>query len=168
MLRIPTTITSTRKYVAKPSTISMPPQAVPGLVWAYTAPPIAASSAKMLKWPKANEARLCRIGSSTINAVPITVRMISGRKRMRSVAVAPKLTGMRYLRRSARLLSRLLSRLFSQLDPFRHVDVGLFQHARGGLAHRRQETLRVNSHPHHHHDQRHNRRPFAQPQVRHI
>src|ERR1039457_3275607 len=157
MLRIPTTITSTRKYVAKPSTISMPPKAVPGLVWAYTAPPIAASNAKMLKWPKANEARLCRIGSSTISAVPITVRMISGRKRTRSVALAPKLAGMRYLRRPRRILSRLLS----QLHPFRHVDVGLFQHARRGLAHRRQETLRVNSHPHHHHDQRHNSRPFA-------
>src|ERR1017187_10348510 len=76
----------------------MPPNAVPGLVWAYTAPPIAASSAKMLKWPNACEARLCRRGSSTINAVPITVRMISGRNRTRSVALAPKLTGMRYLR----------------------------------------------------------------------
>src|ERR1017187_7233077 len=156
MLRIPTTITSTRKYVAKPSTTSMPPNAVPGLVWAYTAPPIAASSAKMLKWPKAYEARLCRIGSSTINAVPITVRMISGRKRMRSVALAPKLAGMRYLRVPA------------QFDPFRHVDVGLLQHPRRGLAHRRQETLRVNSHPHHHYDEWHNRRPFAQPQVRHM
>src|ERR1039458_7252830 len=156
MVRIPTTITSTRKYVAKPSTISMTPNAVPGLVWAYTAPPMAAASAKMLKWPKAYEARLCRTGSSTINAVPITVRMISGRNRMRSVALAPKLAGMRHLR------------LLAQFHPFRHVDVGLFQHARGGLAHGRQETLRVNSHPHHHHDQRHNRRPFAQPQVRHI
>src|ERR1039458_3729121 len=160
MLRIPTTITSTRKYVAKPSTISMPPKAVPGSLCAYTAPPIAASSAKMLKCPNAYEARLCRIGSSTINAVPITVRMISGRKRTRSVALAPKLTGMRHLRLPARLLS--------QFHPFRHVDVGLFHHARGGLAHRRQETLRVHSHPHHHHDQRHNRRPFAQPHVRHM
>src|ERR1035438_2694873 len=86
----------------------------------------------MLKWPKAWEARLCRTGSSTINAVPITVRMISGRKRTRSVALAPKLTGMRYLRRPARLLS--------QFHPLRHIDVGLFQDARRSLAHRRQET----------------------------
>src|ERR1035441_5368905 len=156
MQRIPTTITSTRKYVAKPSTISMPPKAVPGSLCAYTAPPIAASSAKMLKCPNAYEARLCRIGSSTINAVPIAVRMISGRKRTRSVALAPKLAGMRYLR------------LPAQFHPLRHVDVGLFQHARRSLAHRRQETLRVNTHPHHHHDQRHYRRPFAQPQVRHV
>ena len=89
MVRIPTTSTSTRKNVAKPSTINMPPKAGPACEFAYTAPPMAATRVAMLKWPKACEERRWRIGSSTISSVPITVRIVSGRKRIRSAALNP-------------------------------------------------------------------------------
>src|SRR5580658_8334721 len=53
-------------------------------------PPI---SARMLMCPKAFDQRLLRTGSSTINSVAKTLRIISGRKRIASVELKPMLTG---------------------------------------------------------------------------
>src|ERR1039458_4061830 len=98
MVRMPTTITSARKNVAKPSTTIMPPKAGPSCVYAYTVAPSAATRATMLIWPKAFEDRLWSTGSRTIRSVPMTVRTISGRMRIRSAEVGPRSAGMRDLR----------------------------------------------------------------------
>src|ERR1019366_6753974 len=57
--------------------------------------PSAGASASRLRCPKAFDERLWRSGSSTIIKVPITVRMISGRKRRASCGLKTKtgLTG---------------------------------------------------------------------------
>src|SRR5690349_17130064 len=99
---------------------------------------MAASSDRMLRWPNALEERRCNTGSSTISTVPMMVRIISGRKRIMSAVFTKLLTGTGSLR----------SRPELHLEG--HIDLGLAQHARGSLAHRRQECLRINAHPHHH------------------
>src|ERR1039457_3792440 len=95
MVRMPTTITRTRKKVAKPSTMSMPPKAGPPMEYAWTLAPSAAASASREMWPKAFDERLWMSGSSTVSRVPMTVRMISGRKRRASCGLKRKtgLTG---------------------------------------------------------------------------
>src|ERR1035437_7814674 len=120
---------------------------------------MAATRAAMLKWPKACDPRRWRIGSSTIISVPITVRIVSGRKRMRSEALNPKLAGIGGLRWHPRRM------LHSHLEW--HVHQRLLQHARGGPADGWQERLRIDAHPHHHRDERNYHRPFAQGEVGH-
>src|SRR5437588_3705247 len=97
MVMIPTAITSTRKNVANPSTISMPPKAGPEWRYAHQAPPSAATRVSRLRWPKASDEPLWISGSSTIRSVPITIRMISGKKRMASRELKTKLPGTRHL-----------------------------------------------------------------------
>src|SRR5579872_1561300 len=104
-------------------------------------------------WPKALEERRWITGSRTMSSVPITVRMISGRKRTRSPGFKKLLTGTRHLR------------LGPGLHLEGHIDLGLAQHTRGGLADRRQERLRIDAHPHHHGDQRNDDGPFAEIQI---
>src|ERR1039458_2175507 len=100
---------------------------------------MAASRAAMLKWPKACDPRRLRIGSSTISNVPITARIVSGRKRMRSEGLNPKLAGIGGLRWHPRRM------LHAHLEW--HVHLGLLQHARGGPADGRPERLRIGAPP---------------------
>src|ERR1700723_3799718 len=64
-------------------------------------PPI---SARMLMCPNAFGQRLLSTGSSTINSVAQTLRIISGRKRIASVELKPMLTGTSNLRIEAGLI----------------------------------------------------------------
>src|ERR1019366_7450882 len=120
--------------------------------------PSAAASASWLRCPKAFDERLWRSGSSTIIKVPMTVRMISGRKRRASCGLKTK-TG---LAGTGDL--RALRRWWA-LHPVGDVHVGLFQYAIGDSADTDQESLRVHAHPHHHDDEREDGRPFAGPEI---
>src|SRR6266568_826608 len=112
-------------------------------------------SASRLMWPNAFDERRWITGSSTISSVPITMRMISGRKRRASCELNTGLTGTGDLR-GLRLC---------QLNPIRYVDVGLFQNACRVLADGWQEALREDAHPHHHDDERNDRRPLPEVHV---
>src|ERR1035441_4768740 len=96
--------------------------------------PSAPASASRLRCPKALDARLWISGSSTIIKVPITVRMISGRKRRTSSGLKRK-TG---LAGTGDLRGRRCGR---DLHPIGDVHVGLFQYARGVLTHGCEEAL---------------------------
>src|ERR1039457_6117014 len=113
----------------------------------------------MAKLPKNFESRLLISGSSTIMAVPITVRMISGRKRIRSVELTRLAAIVRLQYHGMALLN-----FYADGD----IEAGLIEHSRGRLSHRLQEALRVNAHPHHHQNQRNNSRPLAQFHVWHV
>src|SRR5689334_6485168 len=151
---MPTDITSTRKKVANPSTDSIPPNAAPACAaYALTEATIAAISANRLNVPKTGDERRCTRGSMTISSVPTTVRMISGRNRIRSAELKLGLMGTAGLR--ALLQDRTL-----QLNPERHVDVRLVEQPGSCLPYRVEEGFGVNAHPEHHDDQRHNRGPL--------
>src|ERR1017187_10437639 len=97
--------------------------------------------------PKAFDERLWIRGSSTMRRVPMTVRMISGRKRRASCGLKRKtgLTGTGKLRGLPRC---------QYMRPRRDVHLGLFQYARGDLADGREEGLWVYAHPARHDDER--------------
>src|SRR3954454_11971998 len=156
IVRMPTARQSTRKKVANPSTISILPNAGPACWYAATDPAIAAASPSRLKCPNACDERLPMIGSSTINSVPIAVRMISGRKRIRSPGFIPKLAGIGGLRRGR------------NLHVEGNVHLSLLEHLRVDLLDRLEKGPREHAHPHHHHHQRHKRRPLADIQVGHM
>src|SRR5664280_3016582 len=111
--------------------------------------------------PKAFDERLWIRGSSTMSRVPMTVRMISGRKRRASCGLKRKtgLTGTGDLRDL---------RCCRYMHPVGDVHVGLLQYARGVLADGREEALRVHAHPHHHDDEGKDRRPFAEIEIRDV
>src|ERR1035438_3125211 len=90
--------------------------------------------------------------------VPIAVRMISGRKRIRSVGLNMGLTGTAHLR----------ARGTAEIDPVGYIDLGLFEHVGGGLADWVEERFRVDAHPDHHGDQRNDDYPLAQVEVGHV
>src|ERR1700676_856888 len=123
-----------------------------------TMPPI---NARMAMCPKAFELRLFSSGSSTIRSVAAIVRMISGRKRSVSTRLKAALAGMRHLR-------VLIGLRPCQLNPDRHIHLGLFEHARGRFADRGQERLRVNAHPNHHRDQGNYGGPLAGFKIEHV
>src|SRR5215472_17225234 len=100
-------------------------------------------SARIERFPNALERRLFSSGSSTIRSVAAMVRMISGRKRIVSAMLKPGLTGTRDLRTGT-------GRRTFQLDPDWHIGLRLLEDTGGGLADRRQERLRIDSHPDHH------------------
>src|SRR4249919_3008372 len=104
----------------------MPPNAGPPMVKAYTLAPRAANRANRLMCPKASDERLLIKGSSTISRVPITVRMISGRKRRASCGLNSELTSMGDLRSDR---PGGLSHQGSQPHPVGDVHVGLLQYA---------------------------------------
>src|SRR5690242_19128094 len=100
-----------------------------------------------LRCPNTSEPRRFTSASITISSVPMTMRMVSGRKRMRSVVLM--LTGIGGLHAHGRL------------HPERDVHLGLRQNALVHLSHRRQEALRVHAHPHHHGDKWNHHGPLA-------
>src|SRR5215471_14164073 len=159
MVSIPTTITSARKKVVKPSMWSMPPKAGPGCALAKNVAPRAVASASRLRCPNTEEDRLRRIGSSTMSSVPAIVRMISGRKRRTSSELKAKLTGIGHLH---------LRPCCRSLNPDRHVDAGLLEDVRGDLADGRQKGLRVDAHPNHHDDQGNYCSPVARDEIAHV
>ncbi len=79
---MPTPITSTVKKVAKPSTITMLANDVPGSVLALIAAASAAANATSETVWKAVRLFSPSSGSISITSVPATVMMISGRNRM--------------------------------------------------------------------------------------
>src|SRR6185369_3971558 len=94
------------------------------------------------------------MGSITMRKVPMMERMISGRKRMRSATFRTGLAGIGGLRAER-----------NGLNPEWHVDLGLLQDVSIHFADRRQEALRVDTHPHHHYDQRNGHGPLPQIHV---
>src|SRR5271168_415126 len=115
---------------------------------------MAATSPTIEMRPKASLELLRRMTSSTISSVPVTIKMISGRKRIYSTPAGEGLTGM------CDLCGQRLG-----FHPKLHVYLGLVQNARGGLTHRRQERLRIHAHPKHHGDQRNSGSPLARLQI---
>src|SRR5580658_3509382 len=98
-------------------------------------PPI---KARMLMCPNAFDQRLLSTGSRTIKRVAAMLRIISGRKRMASVALKPMLTGTgdlrvgwgyasgnRSLTVAAPIRGRVSKRLCGQFYAERYVDLSL-------------------------------------------
>src|SRR5579871_3526112 len=99
--------------------------------------------------------------SRIISSVPVAIRMISGRKRMYSMAEGAKLTGMRHLCGGTRLAGAAVHLKL-------HIHLGLIQNPGGSLAYGGQERLRIHAHPDHHCDERNGCGPFAPAEVRHV
>src|SRR5579875_1221854 len=153
---MPTTITSTRKNVAKPSTESNPPNAGPACAYAATEPNSAAIKASRLRFPNRADERRFTTGSRIMSSVAATVRISSGRNRTISPGLTTALTG------TGDLLGG------GHGYPERNVDLRLIEHARVRFRHRRQKRLRIHTHPNHHHDQRNHRYPFPHVHVGHV
>src|SRR5260370_20973285 len=140
---MPVPMTSTRKKVAKPSTISMLENAVPGFAYARTAPHSAATSPAIDKWPKKLLSPSPVSGSSNMISVPITVRMISGKTRTYSTPMGgTKLTGTRGLQAMRHQPANGLYVLFQ-------IHGALFEDSGVGRSDGGHEALRVSAHPDH-------------------
>src|ERR1051325_2993795 len=99
------------------------------------------------------------MGSITMRRVPMMDRMISGRNRMRSAVFTMELAGTGGLHLGPAARSR---------DAEGNVDLSLLQHAGSDFSDWRQEALRVDPHPQHHGDQRHDYGPFAKIEIGHV